>query len=124
LISFQLPQVLDAIRRQDGLVVCIKIIQERRKVAQIKISEFFSSRRMTGNTRNHVVPLFDTFADSYTPYIQFMVTPVLRRFDDPAFIAPCEIVDFISQALEVRTLMDVLHSPPANGAPDHASFGD
>ena len=59
---------------------------------------------MTGDTRNHVIPLFDTFADPCIPYIQFMVAPVLRRFDDPEFIAPCEIVDFISQALEVRAL--------------------
>jgi len=97
----QLPQVLDAIRRQDGLVVCVKMIQEPRKARQIKITEYFSTRRMTGDSRNHVVPFYDNFGDSYTPNIQFMVMPVLRRFDDPEFVMVCEVVDFITQALEV-----------------------
>jgi len=60
---------------------------------------------MTSDTRNHVVPRFDSFLDSYDPNLQFIVMPVLRRFDDPEFVAPCEVVDFISQALEVRRFL-------------------
>jgi len=100
--QFQLPQVLDAIRRHDGLVVCIKMIQDYRKLRQIKITEYFSTRRMTEDSRNHVVPLYDVFVDALTPHIQYMVMPVLRRFDDPEFITVGEVVEFISQVLEVR----------------------
>ncbi|KAF8958502.1 kinase-like domain-containing protein [Flammula alnicola] len=96
----KLPQVLDAIRRQDGLVVCIKMIQDPKKIKQIKITEYFSSRRMTSDSRNHVVPFYDTFGDSFSPHIQYMVMPVLRRFDDPEFLMVCEVVDFVSQVLE------------------------
>jgi hypothetical protein len=56
---------------------------------------------MTSDTRNHVVPIFDSFPDAFEPIFQFLVMPILRRFDDPEFNAPCEVVDFISQALEV-----------------------
>jgi len=107
----QLPRVLDAIRRQDGLVVCIKMVKEPSKTRQITISEFFSSRRMTNDTRNHVVPLYDKFVDVYTTDIQFMVMPVLRRFDNPEFVASCEVIDFVSQALEVCVLIySMVHS--------------
>ncbi|KAJ3511341.1 hypothetical protein NLJ89_g4151 [Agrocybe chaxingu] len=95
-----LPQVLDGIRRQDGLVVCIKMIQDPKKMRQIKIVEYFSTRRMSSDTRNHVVPFYDTFGDSFSPHIQYMVMPVLRKFDDPEFLSVCEVVDFVSQVLE------------------------
>ncbi|KDR84181.1 hypothetical protein GALMADRAFT_56099 [Galerina marginata CBS 339.88] len=100
-----LPQVLDGIRRQDGLVVCIKMIQDPRKIKQIKITEYFSSRKMTADSRNHVVPFYDTFGDQYSAHIQFMVMPVLRRFDDPDFLMVCEVVDFVSQVLEGLTFL-------------------
>lgn len=77
------------------------MITEAPKTRQITISEFFSSRRMTSDTRNHVVPLYDSFVGVYAPRIQFMVMPVLRRFDNPEFVAPCEVIEFVSQALEV-----------------------
>jgi hypothetical protein len=56
---------------------------------------------MTEDSRNHVVPLYDVFIDSLTPHIQYMVMPVLRRFDDPEFITVGEVVEFVSQVLEV-----------------------
>lgn len=58
-----------------------------------------------------------------------MVMPVLRRFDDPEFVAPCEVVDFISQALEVRFRVlsgGALHSLRRTERPNdfYAFFGD
>jgi len=100
-----LPQVLDGIRRQDGLVVCIKMIQDSRKVKQIQITEYFSSRKMTADSRNHVVPFYHAFMDNFSPHIQFMVMPVLRRFDDPEFRLVCDVVDFVSQVLEGLTFL-------------------
>ena len=78
------------------------MIQDYRKLRQIQITEYFSTRRMTEDSRNHVVPLYDVFVDALTPHIQYMVMPVLRRFDDPEFITVGEVVEFISQVLEVR----------------------
>lgn len=97
----------------------MKLIQDPGKLLQTRILEHFSMKRMTSDTRNHVVPLFDFFPDSYDPNLQFMVMPVLRRFDDPEFVAPCEVIDFISQALEVCdiSLFNRPAQPPVNGAP-------
>ncbi|PPQ68619.1 hypothetical protein CVT25_005529 [Psilocybe cyanescens] len=100
-----LPQVLDGIRRQDGLVVCIKMIQDRRKLRQIAIVEYFSTRRLSEDSRNHIVPFYDSFGDTFSPHIQYIVTPVLRRFDDPPFLMACEVVDFVSQVLEGLAFM-------------------
>lgn len=57
---------------------------------------------MIEDSRNHVVPFYATFSDYESPDIQFMVMPVLRRFDDPEFMLGCEVIDFVSQVLEVR----------------------
>ena len=88
----------------DGLVVCLKLIQDPKKLRQIKIIEYFASRRMIEDSRNHVVPLYATFSDCESPDIQFMVMPVLRRFNDPEFMFGCEVIDFVSQVLEVRCI--------------------
>lgn len=58
---------------------------------------------MLSDSRNHVVPFYDAFKDSRTPHIEFMVMPVLRRFDDPEFTMVFEVVDFVTQCLEVCT---------------------
>jgi hypothetical protein len=78
--------------------VCIKMIQDPRKVQQIRILQWFSTRT---ETRNHVVTYLDTFSDNYMPNTHYLVTPVLRRFDDPEFGSISEIVDFVTQILEV-----------------------
>ena len=55
---------------------------------------------MIEDPRNHVVPFYASFSEF--PQVQFMVMPVLRRFDDPEFMFACEVIDFVSQVLEVR----------------------
>ena len=78
------------------------MIQDPKKLKQIKITEYFASRRMIEDSRNHVVPFYSTFSDYESPDNHFMVMPVLRRFDDPEFLFGCEVIDFVSQVLEVR----------------------
>ena len=81
--------------------MCVKMIQDPQKLKQVKIVEYFASRRMLNDSRNHVVPFYDTFKDIITPHIEYMVMPVLRRFDDPEFLMVFEVVDFVTQSLEV-----------------------
>lgn len=92
--------MLDAIRKVDGLVVCLKMVQGRRKLERIRILQYLTSRRME-DAKNHVVPLFDTFSDCTNHDMRFLVMPVLRQFDDPEFMFGCEVVDFVTQVLEV-----------------------
>jgi len=58
---------------------------------------------MTEDTRNHVVPCYDAFIDGFVPHIQFIVMPVMRRFDDPPFWMASEVMDFVTQVLEVNS---------------------
>ena len=62
------------------------------------------------DSRNHVVPFYASFSDYKFPDVQFMVMPVLRRFDDPEFMYGCEVIDFVSQVLEVRCVLMVFSS--------------
>ncbi|KAF9562452.1 hypothetical protein CPC08DRAFT_706660 [Agrocybe pediades] len=95
-----LPQVLDAVRLRDGLVVCIKMIQDLRKLQQVQITQYFSTDRMMEDSANHVVPCYDAFLDGYSSHVQFIVMPVLRRFDDPEFLVASEVMDFVTQVTE------------------------
>ena len=104
----------------DGLVVCLKMIQDQKKLKQIKIIEYFASRRMIEDSRNHVVPFYATFSDHESPDIQFLVMPVLRRFDDPEFMFGSEVIDFVTQVLEVCcVVMCIVH----DSNPDYEGIG-
>lgn len=65
---------------------------------------------MMEDSRNHVVPFYASFSGYKFPDVQFMVMPVLRRFDDPEFMYGCEVIDFVSQVLEVRCVLMVFSS--------------
>ncbi|PPR04658.1 hypothetical protein CVT24_011876 [Panaeolus cyanescens] len=95
-----LPRILDARRLKDGRVVCIKMIQDARKIKEIQVVQYFSSKKLANEPRNHVVPYYDSFQDALSPDIHFLVMPSLRRFDDPDFTIVSEVVDFVTQALE------------------------
>jgi len=64
------------------------------------IIEYLTSRRMSEDSRNHVVPVYDAFSDKQDPRVQFLVMPVLRKFDDPAFLFVGEVMDFVTQVVE------------------------
>jgi hypothetical protein len=92
--------VLDAIR-EDGVTVCLKLIQK--KPSEADIAQYLSSDRLLRDPKNHSVPIFDRFQDPFLPDISFITMPVLRPFDDPEFGAIGEVVDFVTQILEVST---------------------
>ncbi|KAF8165858.1 hypothetical protein B0H34DRAFT_648961 [Crassisporium funariophilum] len=100
-----MPQVLDAVRLSDGLVVCIKIMHEKQKFKQVKVLEYFSSPRMSTNSRNHAVPFIHSFGDRHDSGVHFLIMPPLRRFDDPDFVWASEVADFVSQTIEGLTFL-------------------
>ena len=53
------------------------------------------------NPRNHCVPFLDAFRDPVIESIRYIVMPLLRPFDTPAFGAIGEVADFVTQLLEV-----------------------
>lgn len=92
--------VLDAKSIESGKLVCIKRIE--RISEEIEIARFLSSAENLLDVRNHCPPLLASFSDPTIPNVNYIVMPLLRPFDDPEFGALGEVVDFVTQVLEVR----------------------
>lgn len=58
---------------------------------------------MRDDPRNHCVPILDSFIDEMEPDTEFIVMPMLRKFDSPCFGTVIEVFDFVRQLLEVST---------------------
>jgi len=93
---------MDAKRVKDGAAVCLKAVYRTPKEAQI--AKYFSSPELLQEPTNHSVPILDVFQDPSTPDFEYLVMPLLRPFDDPDFTVVGEVVDFVTQILEVRVL--------------------
>jgi hypothetical protein len=68
---------------------------------EVEIGRYLSSEHMLRDPTNHCVPIIDHFRDPTDPVIEYIVMPILRPFNDPAFRVIGEVVDFVSQVLEV-----------------------
>jgi hypothetical protein len=101
-LRFQLPMVLDAKRDKDGMIVCIKRIERKgHRTDEVKIGKFLSTDHMLRSPDNHCVPIWDSFCDPILPNVEYIVMPVLRPYNDPPFCAVGEVVDFVTQIIEV-----------------------
>ncbi|KLO08637.1 hypothetical protein SCHPADRAFT_835082 [Schizopora paradoxa] len=87
---------IDAVRLQDGSNVFIKRIDKDSTEAEINI--YLSSPTLRSNPSNHAVPCPDYISGEGIH--DFIVMPVLRRFNDPPFVFVDEVLDFIRQTLE------------------------
>ncbi|OCB92166.1 hypothetical protein A7U60_g458 [Sanghuangporus baumii] len=88
-------QITDAMRVSDGSYVIIKKV--KKSSSEKAVAMFLSC---INDPRNHCVPIIDSFADASDEKIEFLVMPLLRRFDDPSYRAVNEVVDFLKQTLE------------------------
>jgi hypothetical protein len=101
---------LDARRLGDGALVCIKrigpkTIGELKTSNEVKVGRYLSTDQMLRHPENHCVPIFDSFQDPILPEVQYIVMPVLRRYNDPEFCFVGEVVDFVTQLLEVGIIV-------------------
>ncbi|KAG5641368.1 hypothetical protein DXG03_005384 [Asterophora parasitica] len=96
--------VLDAMRLSDGVIVCIKRINPKEITDEVKIANFLSSAELRKDAKNHCVGIWDTFRDPVLPKVEFIVMPPLRPYADPEFGAVGEVVDFVTQLIEVFSL--------------------
>ncbi|GLB34243.1 putative protein kinase [Lyophyllum shimeji] len=104
-IDTVLPMVLDAKRRVDGATVCIKRISPETVTDEVKIAKYLSSDEMLRDSRNHCVPIWDSFRDPTIPKVEYIVMPPLRPYEDPEFGAVGEVVDFVTQMIEGMMFM-------------------
>lgn len=72
-------------------------------VDEAKIGRYLSTEVMLRDPANHCVPILDSFLDPVLPDVEYIVMPVLRSFDNPEFSFIGEVVEFVTQLLEVST---------------------
>ena len=82
--------------------VCIKMIEK--KTDELAIGRYLvpDCSQSPQTRRDHCVPILDAFQDPISPDVSYIVMPLLRAFDDPEFGAVGEVVDLVTQLLEVR----------------------
>lgn len=93
---------MDARRIADDVPVYIKRVNTGDDESQITC--MLSSEPLRQDPRNHSVPVLDIFPDGDDPAISYMVMPLLRLIDEPPFDLVEELIDFVDQLLEVRTI--------------------
>lgn len=93
---------MDVKRKSDGLLVCIKHVPGN--TDEVAIARYFSDPERRSDPRNHCVPVLDYFTATVDGQEEhYIVMPLLREFGDPFFYVVSEIVDFMRQALEVKS---------------------
>ena len=63
-----------------------------------------STTELRADPRNHCVPNIEVIDDPGDDSKSYMVMPFLRDADDPQFQYVKEVMDFVDQILEVRTV--------------------
>ncbi|KAI0036413.1 hypothetical protein K488DRAFT_41089 [Vararia minispora EC-137] len=94
------PHLVDATRTSDGKLVYIKRVETGDTESSLAI--MLSSLSTRFDSRNHSVPVLDSFIDNEDPSISYIVMPFLMEPNFPDFETVGEIVDFVDQVLEVR----------------------
>lgn len=102
-VLLKIRKVMDATRISDGRVVAIK--QVPADSPEIELGEMLSTSESLKDPLNHCVPILDHFTSPNEPDLAFIVMPLLRAFDDPEFFDISEVLDFMTQTLEVRTMI-------------------
>ncbi len=100
---YQMRQVVDATRVEDGQIVAIKEVRRITKGREREIMHTLTTDPLHLDPKNHCAPLLDYFSDERESEHEFIVMPLYRKFDDPPFYAVGEVIDFVQQTLEVRS---------------------
>ena len=93
---------MDATHKKDNRPVCLKMI--RKQTNELEIGRYLvpPDSNVSRNPKNHCVPILDAFDDPIFLEVSYIVMPLLRPFNDPEFGAVGEVIDFVTQVLEVR----------------------
>ena len=103
-----ISDLIDATRASDGSLVAIKSV--KRSTNELSVAQFLSSKKFLHDETNHCVPVFEILEDPIDASASLMIMPYLRPFNNPEFRTIGEVVDFVSQTLEVcvaKTVFDL-----------------
>lgn len=98
----QSPRI-DARRAVDGRLVHIRAIPT--DSSRMELMMDLSSGPLVNDSRNHCLPILDSFQDDQERNITYIVTPHTRRVDDPRFELVHDVLDFAEQVLDGLTFL-------------------
>ena len=101
-MPLQLESTIDARRLADNRLVYLKRLPKGS--TEVQIAKFFSAGERARDARNHCAPVLDYFEDERLAEYGILVTPLFRHFDDPEFDSIDEVLEFMGQTLEVRSV--------------------
>lgn len=78
---------------------------------ELKILE--KLKKLPKDPKNHCVPVLDVFEDNENHNVSYIVMPFLRAVDDPPFETVGQVIDFVTQMVEVCKflLLDIFMDP-------------
>lgn len=87
----------------EGNIVMIKRVEKVLAPWEGQIGTYFSTEELASNPCNHCCPILEVLQDPYDERLEFIVMPLLRRFDEPRMDTVGEAVEFFRQMFEVCT---------------------
>lgn len=93
---------MDATVISTGEMVALKRIRISDHPYEREISEYFSTKLLASDPRNHCIPIYEVLDVPDDANFIILVMPYMRLWDYPPELATMgEVVDFISQIFEV-----------------------
>ena len=92
--------LIDAIRIVDGRRVYLKRVSK--SSTEYSIALWLASPPRRDDPCNHTMPILEVLDDDEDEDSSYLVTPLLRNIDDPAFETVDNAMDFVDQTIEVR----------------------
>lgn len=99
---------MDAVRLSDNRTVFLKRIAKNSE--ELRIIRHFSSAKLRSDPKNHAIPLLEVISDDESQS-DILVLPLLRRYNNPPFEFVDEVIEFVRQTLEVRSLLALCYLP-------------
>ncbi|KAJ7782463.1 hypothetical protein DFH07DRAFT_764611 [Mycena maculata] len=93
-------QIIDAIRMEDGASVVLKVISKRDHPDEARIFEYFSSKELASDPRNHCLPLLGQLQIPDDEDKLIFVMKLMRMYNSPRFETFGEAVEFMGQIFE------------------------
>lgn len=82
----------------------LKVISTYKHPFEMEIGQTLSSAPLSSDPRNHCVPMHEYLTVPDVTGWLILVMPLLRHFNNPPFSSINEIVLFLRQAFEARTI--------------------
>lgn len=90
-------------------MVTVKYVSSSMHPNEVDVVEYLNSHDLRNDRNNHCIPLI-LEPLRHSKDTSFLVSPLLRIYDDPRFNSIGELVEFVDQATKVRCSHDASYA--------------